>query len=183
MQFTSKFSYLASTLLACLTVHVVDAAVAIPTDVFRRVTVDTAVASPAIPTDVFHRVTVEFNGPTSIVVSEQDITNWIATTDANLTFIGEPITTISKRAQNVIVAYCTNRVNGACGGPCTVYNGPAICLDAPGTNCLAATANVGFCDRGGCGGSCNSYATCGTSLDNGFCYTPGTNSILVPFVP
>ena len=106
--------------------------------------------------------------------------NWIKTTDAELTFVGAPINPLTPRsAQNTMVTYCNKRINNVCGGSCTVYNGGAACLDAPGTSCLAATHNVGFCDRGGCGHSCNQLSTCGTRLDNGFCYTPGTKSILV----
>ncbi|KAH9925183.1 uncharacterized protein B0H18DRAFT_389947 [Fomitopsis serialis] len=73
----------------------------------------------------------------------------------------------------------TAALQNVCGGSCTVYNGSAKCLNAPDTQCLAATNNVGFCDKGGCGGSCNQLSTCGTHLDNGYCYTPGTKSINV----
>ena len=79
----------------------------------------------------------------------------------------------------MIVTYCSHRTQNVCGGPCTVYNGGAACLNAPDTNCLSATANVGFCDRSGCGGSCNQLSTCGTRLEDGYCYTPGTRSINV----
>ena len=114
--------------------------------------------------------------------------NWLSTTDANITYIGEPIdvnsfstkSSLTKRAGNVMVTYCDRRVYNVCGGHCTVYNGGPTCLNAPKTNCLAATANVGFCGRKGCSGICNQYSTCGTRMDNGFCYTPGTASILVP---
>ena len=121
-------------------------------------------------------------------MSDEEFMNWLATTDAEITYIGEPIdvnsfsteSSLTKRAaNNVMVTYCSHRVDNVCGGPCTVYNGPAACLNAPDTNCLAATANVGFCDRGGCGGSCNQLSSCGTRLDHGFCYTPGTRSIIV----
>ena len=106
--------------------------------------------------------------------------HWLANTDAELTFLGEPINPLASRsAENTMVTYCNKRVNNVCGGSCTVYNGGAACLDAPGTSCLAATHNVGFCDRGGCGHSCNQLSTCGTRLDNGSCFTPGTQSILV----
>ncbi|KAH9919845.1 uncharacterized protein B0H18DRAFT_881536 [Fomitopsis serialis] len=111
---------------------------------------------------------------------------WLKSTDANLTFIGEPIPgvnapegLVSRSAQNTIVTYCSHRTDNVCGGGCTVYNGGSTCLSTPGTNCLAAMNNVGFCDRGGCGGSCHQLSTCGTELDNGYCYTPGTASILV----
>ncbi|KAG6848741.1 hypothetical protein H0H93_014454 [Arthromyces matolae] len=110
---------------------------------------------------------------------------WLSTTDADVTFIGEPIskaggvTPDSQYALDTIVTYCSKRSGNICGGACTVYNGGAACLSAPKTNCLSATNNVAFCDHGNCGGSCNNFATCGTRLDNGFCWTPGTNSINV----
>lgn len=114
------------------------------------------------------------------LITVEEFKEWLATTDANITFIGAPISGIGPRsAQDTIVTYCNKRVNNVCGGSCTVYNGGPRCLDAPGTQCLSATRNVGFCDRGGCGGSCNQFSTCGTRLDNNFCYTPGTRSILV----
>ncbi|KAF6754965.1 hypothetical protein DFP72DRAFT_898155 [Ephemerocybe angulata] len=118
------------------------------------------------------------------IVTHDEIENWIATTDAKLTYISDapasnPLT--KRAAQNTRVVYCSNRTNNVCGGACTVYDGNARCLDAPDTNCISATTNVGFCDRGGCGGSCNQLSSCGTRLDNGFCYTPGTRSINVPF--
>lgn len=109
--------------------------------------------------------------------------DWLDNTDAEITYIGKPLgdlSDLSKRNPlDTSVTYCSGRVDNVCGGPCTVYNGGATCLNAPGTNCLFATNNVGFCDRSGCGGSCNQFSTCGTRLDNGFCATPGTASILV----
>ena len=115
------------------------------------------------------------------IVTMDQFYNWLDTTDANITFIGEPIDRHAPRAaDSVMVTYCNRRTQNVCGGSCTVYNGGAKCLSAPTTQCLAATANVGFCDRSGCGGSCNQLSTCGTRLDNGFCYTPGTASIIVP---
>ena len=114
------------------------------------------------------------------IVSDSELLTWLSTTDAELTFVGAPINPLAPRsAQNTMVTYCNKRSNNVCGGSCTVYNGGAACLDAPGTSCLAAPHNFAFCDRGGCGGSCNQLSSCGTRLDNGFCYTPGTRSILV----
>ncbi|KAF6742458.1 hypothetical protein DFP72DRAFT_1105906 [Ephemerocybe angulata] len=115
------------------------------------------------------------------IVSFEEIENWLATTDAKITYIGvAPTNPLSKRApQNTRVVYCSNRTNNVCGGPCTVYDGGAACLNTPDTNCLSATHNVGFCDRANCNGSCNELASCGTRLDNGFCFTPGTRSIIV----
>ena len=124
-------------------------------------------------------------------MSEDDFKDWLANTDADITYVGEPIdntrrsadpdTSLTKRA-NVMVTYYTKRTQNVCGGTCTVYNGGPTCLSAPGTSCLSATANVGFCDHGGCSGSCNEFASCGTRLNNNFCFTPGTKSIIVPFV-
>ncbi|KZV93984.1 hypothetical protein EXIGLDRAFT_835300 [Exidia glandulosa HHB12029] len=126
--------------------------------------------------------------PTPVVdiMTESEMLTWLSTTSATLTFIGEPIPKAAnlnaRVGGNVMVVYCSSRTNNVCGGACTVYNGGATCLNAPDTVCLSATANVGFCDRGGCGGSCNQFSSCGTRLDNNFCYTPGTKSIIVPFV-
>ena len=107
--------------------------------------------------------------------------HWLATTDAELTFVGKPINgSVPRAAQDVTVTYCTKRTQNVCGGQCTVYNGPATCLNTPGVACLSASANVGFCDKGGCSGSCNQLASCGTRIDDGFCATPGTKSIIVP---
>ncbi|EJD50741.1 hypothetical protein AURDEDRAFT_57649, partial [Auricularia subglabra TFB-10046 SS5] len=118
------------------------------------------------------------------IMTESEMLTWLSTTSAKLTFIGDPIPKgVSKRVGgNVMVVYCSKRTQNVCGGPCTVYNGGATCLGAPDTNCLSATANVGFCSGSGCGGGCNQFASCGTRLDNNFCFTPGTKSIIVPFV-
>ncbi|KAH9928850.1 uncharacterized protein B0H18DRAFT_953771 [Fomitopsis serialis] len=131
-------------------------------------------------------VAVVVANPSPEVTTEAEMIQWLKSTDANLTFIGEPIPgvnapegLVSRSAQNTMVTYCSRRVDNVCGGSCTVYNGGATCLSAPNTQCLAATNNVGFYDRGGCGGSCHQLSTCGTELDNGYCYTPGTASILV----
>lgn len=116
------------------------------------------------------------------ILTDDEMDNWLSTTAANLTYIG---TAPSKRVPNTLgrrdttVTYCTKRVDSVCGGTCQVYTGGPTCLDASGTSCIAATADVGFCDKGSCGGSCNQFSSCGTTLENGFCDTPGTKSILV----
>lgn len=118
--------------------------------------------------------------PATYLVSPEQMLHWLENTDAELTFIGGPINPLAARsADNTMVTYCNRRIDDICGGSCTVYNGGAACLNAPDTTCLAATNNVGFCDRAGCGHSCNQLSTCGTRLENNFCYTPGTKSILV----
>ncbi|KAF9010333.1 hypothetical protein BDZ89DRAFT_897005, partial [Hymenopellis radicata] len=78
--------------------------------------------------------------------------HWLATTDAELTFIGDTQShnPLAKRdAQFTKVTYCSQRVHIICSGVCTVYQGSPKCLNAPNTNCLAATTNVGFCDPAG----------------------------------
>ncbi|EJF67486.1 hypothetical protein BD309DRAFT_966824 [Dichomitus squalens] len=134
----------------------------------------------ATPVAADVKVTSDEVNPAAYLVSHEQMMYWIANTDAELTFVGKPINPLTPRsAQDTTVTYCSDRIDDVCGGACTVYTGGATCLDAPDTNCLAATNNVGFCDRSGCGHSCNQLSTCGTRLDNGFCYTPGTASILV----
>lgn len=114
------------------------------------------------------------------LVSHEEMLNWIKTTDAKLTFVGKPINPLTARdAQSTIVTYCNTRSFDVCGGICTVYNGGAKCLAAPGTQCLSATKPVSFCADSRCSGPCNPSSNCGTPLANGFCYTPNTNSILV----
>ncbi|TFK37244.1 hypothetical protein BDQ12DRAFT_667180 [Crucibulum laeve] len=138
-------------------------------------------ATPAVPVNIVDRDTAVAEGVAVKLVTEAEMRHWIATTDAKLTFIGEPITDglQGRAALNTMVTYCNKRTQNVCGGDCTVYNGGAACLNAPDTQCLSATNNVGFCDRSACGGSCNQLSTCGTHLDNNFCFTPGTRSINV----
>ncbi|KAL1701704.1 hypothetical protein EV121DRAFT_272242 [Schizophyllum commune] len=102
--------------------------------------------------------------------SESQLLHWLKTTDANLTFTGDPIPGIT--GPDV-------RNGNTCDGPCTVHNGDPTCLYAPNTNCLFATGEVTFCAPNGCSCPCNLYSHCGTRMDNGFCWTPGTNAIYV----
>ncbi|KAK0189440.1 hypothetical protein F5146DRAFT_626930 [Armillaria mellea] len=119
--------------------------------------------------------------PAGFIWTDAEFDHWLATTDAEITYYGNtaPNPLAPRAALNTRVTYCSSRTQNVCGGACTVYDGGAACLNAPGTVCLAATNNVGFCDRAGCGGSCNQLSSCGTRLDGGFCYTPGTRSIIV----
>ena len=62
-------------------------------------------------------------------MSEDDFKDWLANTDADITYVGEPIdntrrsadpdTSLTKRA-NVMVTYCTKRTQNVCGGTCNV---------------------------------------------------------------
>ncbi len=75
---------------------------------------------------------------------------WLATTDAELTFIGDTAKSHNPLAvHDTRATYCSKRTVNVCGESCTVYQGGAACSNAPNTNCLAATNNVGFCDRSG----------------------------------
>ncbi|KAK0477045.1 hypothetical protein IW261DRAFT_1566509 [Armillaria novae-zelandiae] len=107
--------------------------------------------------------------------------HWLTTTDANITYYGNTTSNplAPRDALNTRVTYCSSLVGNACGGFCTVYNGGAACLDAPNTVCLAATNNVGFCSSAGCIGTCTLLTSCILQLQGGFCYTPGTKSIIV----
>ncbi|KAF8551781.1 hypothetical protein OG21DRAFT_1512311 [Imleria badia] len=119
-------------------------------------------------------------GIPTFIMSDEEMAYWIAHTDAQLTFIGDSINPLSSRsAETTTVTYCSSRIDNVCGGRCTVYTGGAACLNAPDTNCLAATNNVGFCSGTGCRNPCNQLSTCGVRLDYGYCYTPGTVSIAV----
>ncbi|KZV68733.1 hypothetical protein PENSPDRAFT_753888 [Peniophora sp. CONT] len=113
---------------------------------------------------------------------ESEFLTWLSTTNANVTYVGPKPGSLAARAGGTVnVVYCTERHGNVCGGSCTVYNGPNTCLSG-GISCLKASSDVSFCDHGNCHGSCNELSTCGTKLDNGFCDTPGTKSITVPFI-
>ncbi|KAJ7836903.1 hypothetical protein B0H14DRAFT_3870669 [Mycena olivaceomarginata] len=114
------------------------------------------------------------------VVSVAAMKEWLSTTDAELTFTGLPVEELGINPLTTTVTFCSTRTANLCSGPCTVFTGAGVCINTPNTRCLAATTNVAFCDRSNCGGSCNTLSTCGTRLDNGFCFTPGTASISIP---
>ncbi|KAI0372673.1 hypothetical protein BV20DRAFT_38332 [Pilatotrama ljubarskyi] len=135
------------------------------------------VASPTGP--ISDRKAIE-NETTSSIISEAEMAHWLANTDAELTFIGQPPNPLAKRsAQSTSVMYCTKRVGSICGGTCTVYTGGATCLAAANTMCISATRDVGFCDEAGCNGNCAPLSLCGSPMGSGFCFTPQTMSILV----
>ncbi|KAF9468673.1 hypothetical protein BDZ94DRAFT_1232229 [Collybia nuda] len=162
-----KFSALSSTTLAALVISVM----ASPANTLSKTT------SNEVGSTIDN---IDSNTIIPRLITIEEFKEWLATTDANVTFIGDPISSIAPRsAQNTIVTYCNKRSQNVCGGACTVYNGGAKCLSAPGTQCLSATQNVAFCNRGGCGGTCNQFSSCGTRMDNNFCWTPGTQSIIV----
>ena len=116
-------------------------------------------------------------------VTAKQLQDWLATTDANITYIGQPggsPSDLSKRQlPQTTVVFCTSQSGALCGGSCSMYTGGPACLAAPSTACLMATRDVSFCDGNACGGSCNQFNSCGTRLDGGFCSTPGTSSINV----
>ena len=119
--------------------------------------------------------------PASYIVSPEQMMHWLANTDAELTFIGKPPTDplAPRSAQDTTVVYCTTRDGNVCSSPCTVYNGGTTCLAAPDTNCLSATNDIGFRDKPGCTGDCTFLTGCILQLEDGFCWTPNTQSILV----
>ncbi|RPD58870.1 hypothetical protein L227DRAFT_576888 [Lentinus tigrinus ALCF2SS1-6] len=165
MHFTTKFTTLAFAVIAAMVAQ--------------------TAANPA-PVSVKHTIwTIPLYTHSSYLqvastVSTDEFLKWLDTTDADITYVGKPINgSVPRAAADIMVTYCTKRTQNVCGGTCTVYNGGSTCISAPGTACFSATGNVGFCDHGGCSGSCNQLSSCGTRLDNGFCSTPGTSSIIV----
>ncbi|KAI0666853.1 hypothetical protein C8Q78DRAFT_1057394 [Trametes maxima] len=110
---------------------------------------------------------------------------WLKTTDARLTSINTPMTSLDdthpapRAALDTVVVYCSKRVGDVCGGECTVYNGSAACLFTPHTQCIWASKDVGFCDKKDCDGNCRTFSGCGTFLRDGFCLALGTRSIVV----
>ncbi|KAL1723224.1 hypothetical protein EV715DRAFT_191524 [Schizophyllum commune] len=118
--------------------------------------------------------------------------HWLRTTDAEMIFNGHPVSGLTapagiftRAAQATgFVTYCNVRTtDNKCGGTCTVYAGGPACVSAPHTTCYYVSSNfqnaVSACGGPGCTGSCSGYAQCATRLSDGFCYAPGTQSILV----
>ncbi|KAI0367396.1 hypothetical protein BV20DRAFT_970580 [Pilatotrama ljubarskyi] len=116
--------------------------------------------------------------PAPYVTTLDQMMRWLAATDAEVTFSGEPINPLN--TQQTTITFCSHRSGNLCSGPCNVFTGSGVCHATPGTNCLSATTDVSFCDGSNCGGSCNQFNSCGTHLENGFCATPGTNSVSLP---
>ncbi|KAI0655658.1 hypothetical protein C8Q70DRAFT_407885 [Cubamyces menziesii] len=118
---------------------------------------------------------------TVVYASRAELLQWLSTIDPSLvTYTGNPINPDpSEPAADTTVVYCANKSGSNCQPPCTVHNGGPGCIYAPGTNCLSATSDVSFCSTSDCTKFCNTYDDCGDRLDDGYCYTPGTNSIFV----
>ncbi|TFK71104.1 hypothetical protein BDN72DRAFT_487938 [Pluteus cervinus] len=157
MQFPFKFIFFASALVGSLTIPPVNAA-------------PSARSSSAIAT-------------------REQLNTWITRsgTASNLTIVDRPIAPIAfepfpKRQDFIQVVFCNKQTDGTCGGACSVYDGPSVCLNATGTSCVLATYNVQFCSSTNCDGTCNSITDCGDTLEDGSCFIPGTtiNSIFVP---
>ncbi|KAH9474928.1 hypothetical protein JR316_0012023 [Psilocybe cubensis] len=117
------------------------------------------------------------------IMSLEEMKAWVSALPPDeVTLVGDPFAALSSRAAlSVTVTFCSTQSSTICTGPCTVKTvAGGTCIAAPDTNCLSATSQVTFCDRSGCGGSCNELNSCGTRLENNFCFTPGTESIGVP---
>lgn len=103
--------------------------------------------------------------------------DWMASTDATLTFRGSGQGS-SVGPFEARVIWCTTRSAGVCGGACTVYTGRGDqCFATPNTSCVAATTDITFCASTSCTSPCNVYRSCGTRMDFGFCWTPYTGSV------
>ncbi|KAI0334231.1 hypothetical protein GY45DRAFT_90830 [Cubamyces sp. BRFM 1775] len=121
---------------------------------------------------------------TVVYASHAELMAWISTIDPSLlTYTGPSNATSPDLASlpeaDTTVVYCAKRSGSSCAAPCTVHVGGPGCIYAPGTSCLAATADVSFCSTSDCTRYCNAYSTCGIKLDEGYCWTPNTNSIFV----
>lgn len=118
-------------------------------------------------------------------MTDEQLDHWLANTDATLTFIGEgsnvPSTLQKRGERNTRLVYCTLMTGSVCGGTCSVYNGNAACINTPGTSCIQASGPVAFCSKQNCGDPCTQLANCLAWMNDGFCGTPDTGSIIVPF--
>ncbi|KAJ3526217.1 hypothetical protein NMY22_g7362 [Coprinellus aureogranulatus] len=147
---------------------------------FRPLTVFTAIISTLLVT----LGAVSSSAATGIMTDEQ-LDHWLANTDAELKFIGEksyvPGTLRKRGEKSTRLVTCTTANGSNCGGSCSVYNGNAACLNVAGTVCIQASGPVAFCSKANCADPCTQLANCLAWMNDGFCGTPDTNSIIVPF--
>lgn len=115
--------------------------------------------------------------------------DFIATIDpSEVTYLGNSKLALEGlqelEADSILVTHCSTVVGNLCVGPCTISEGSGICLAAPNTNCMSATGDVAYCTGRQCAlgsGRCNTLSGCASPLANGFCATPGTGSISIPY--
>ncbi|KAF6753701.1 hypothetical protein DFP72DRAFT_1170759 [Ephemerocybe angulata] len=93
-------------------------------------------------------------------------------------------TSLTKR-DSLAVYYCYAKSGTSCSScyyesydtnshpSCWAFSTPVQCMSAEYRVYLA------FCGTNNCSGQCNYMNNCGTMLDRGYCYTPGTNSFQV----
>ncbi|CAK5266354.1 unnamed protein product, partial [Mycena citricolor] len=62
---------------------------------------------------------------TKMTVAEMK--NWVATTDSELTFVGD-INELGVNPFVTTVTFCSTRTNQLCSGPCTVFTGSSQCI-------------------------------------------------------
>ncbi|KAF8900251.1 hypothetical protein CPB84DRAFT_1040683 [Gymnopilus junonius] len=115
------------------------------------------------------------------VVTIEEMKDWLANTDAELTFAGNAVNVTSLSAlepdEDTVVVYCTTLTSNGrfCGGRCTVYQGLNNCISAPDTNCISSTRNIATCTQRNCQ-SCRDLFPCSRPLDDNFCAAPGVVS-------
>ncbi|KAI0355586.1 hypothetical protein OH77DRAFT_1424529 [Trametes cingulata] len=126
----------------------------------------------------------------SSAVSRAELLHWLATTDFEVNWIGEPINPLGGPSEDspdasTTVVWCMSASGNDCISPCNAYSGPGnICITQQGgIDCLLSTSDeVTYCTANSCGGTCLRFADCPVSLNHGFCFTPNISSILVPSV-
>ncbi|KAI0350937.1 hypothetical protein OH77DRAFT_1462794, partial [Trametes cingulata] len=115
--------------------------------------------------------------------------HWLATTNLNVTWIGEPINPLAGPSEDspdasITVVWCNASSGNDCVNPCYAYSGAgSVCIETPGAGfvCLSSTSDdVTFCTSGVCQQNCPRFGDCAAPLDHGFCLTPGAKAIYVP---
>ncbi|TFK71105.1 hypothetical protein BDN72DRAFT_958365 [Pluteus cervinus] len=96
---------------------------------------------------------VNAGGIGASIVTTTQILEWIATTNANLTYINTPseVEPFSKRQDQqppaVMVVACSAHVDSTCGEDCVVMAGSEAptCLNTLGVNCILTTTDIQSC--------------------------------------
>ncbi|KAI0370975.1 hypothetical protein BV20DRAFT_1052063 [Pilatotrama ljubarskyi] len=120
-------------------------------------------------------------------VTRAELLHWLATTGAEVNWIGDPINPLAGPSEDspdasVTVVWCNTQTGNDCLNPCYAYSGAgSVCITGPDIACLSSTNDdVTFCTSNSCGSNCPRFGDCAVPLNHNFCLTSNANAISIP---